>query len=80
MLEIEQKIRKQIALHFKKEEADIGLKDKFTEDLGGDSLDKVEILLRMEKEFEIEIDDFLVKDVNSLEEAIEIAKHYYMKN
>ena len=48
----------------------------FTEDLGGDSLDIVELVMAFEEEFGIEIPDEDAEKISSVQEAIDyIEKH-----
>lgn len=44
----------------------------FTEDLGADSLDIVELILSLEEEFGIEIPDEVASDISTIEEAATI--------
>lgn len=44
--------------------------DRFFEDLCGDSLDTVELVMRLEEEFDIEISDETVADIITVQDAI----------
>jgi acyl carrier protein len=44
---------------------------KFTEDLGADSLDNVELVMAFEEEFECEIPDELAEQITSVQSAID---------
>lgn len=44
--------------------------DRFIEDLSGDSLDTVELVMRLEEEFDIEISDETVADIITVQDAI----------
>jgi acyl carrier protein len=44
----------------------------FTEDLGADSLDIVELILSLEEEFDIEIPDELASEISTIQEAATI--------
>lgn len=41
----------------------------FTEDLGADSLDIVELILSLEEEFDIEIPDEVASEISTIQEA-----------
>ena len=44
--------------------------DRFIEDLRGDSLDTIELVMRLEEEFDIEISDEAVADIITVQDAI----------
>lgn len=44
--------------------------DRFVEDLCGDSLDTIELVMRLEEEFDIEISDETVADIITVQDAI----------
>lgn len=44
----------------------------FTDDLGADSLDIVELILNLEDKFDIEIPDEVAKEITTLEEAAKL--------
>ena len=54
-------------------ESDLKRTDSFTEDLGADSLDIVEIIMALEEEFDIEINETDLTDY-SVGSAIDIVK------
>lgn len=45
--------------------------DRFIEDLSGDSLDTVELVMRLEEEFDIEISDDVAADIITVQDAID---------
>ncbi|MFC3150912.1 acyl carrier protein [Litoribrevibacter euphylliae] len=47
-------------------------KASFTEDLGADSLDTVELVMALEEEFEIEIPDEVAQNVKTVEDVIKL--------
>jgi len=47
-------------------------KAAFTEDLGADSLDTVELVMALEEEFEIEIPDEVAQAVKTVEDVIKL--------
>lgn len=53
------------------DENDITLETKFSDDLGFDSLDTVELLMEFEKEFNIVIEDDEAMDIATVAEVIE---------
>lgn len=54
---IEDKVKKITAEQLQVNEKEVALKSNFTEDLGADSLDEVELLMQFEEAFDIEISD-----------------------
>lgn len=53
---------------------DIELDAHIIHDLGGDSLSAVEIVMEIEEEFDIEIDDNEVEDLESINALVEMIK------
>jgi acyl carrier protein len=52
------------------EVSEIKLESKFTEDLGADSLDVVELVMALEEKFEIEIPDEQAEGIKTVADAI----------
>jgi len=52
------------------DESEVTPEASFTNDLGADSLDTVELIMEFEKEFNIAIPDEQVEKIGSVEEAI----------
>ncbi len=52
------------------EEAKVELKASFTEDLGADSLDTVELVMEFEKEFDIQIPDDAAEKIATVGDAV----------
>lgn len=48
----------------------INLTDHIYDDLGGDSLDMIEVVVALEEEFNLEIPDDAVDDINSVGDAV----------
>jgi len=55
--EFEEKVRNLIAENLTQDPEEVKPDAKFTEDLGADSLDTVELMMAMEENFDIEIPD-----------------------
>lgn len=53
---------------------------RLVEDLGADSLDRIEILMELESEFDIEIDDRYAELVTTVQQAIDIVNRQLIKN
>ena len=51
-------------------EAEVTLEASFTNDLGADSLDTVEIIMEFEKEFDIQIPDDQAENISTVGEAV----------
>jgi acyl carrier protein len=52
-------------------EADIKPESRIVDDLGGDSLDQVEIVMALEDEFEMEIPDHEAEKITTVQQAID---------
>jgi acyl carrier protein len=52
------------------EEAEVKTEAKFTDDLGADSIDTVELIMEFEKEFNITIPDEQAEKISTVGEAI----------
>lgn len=72
-MELEQ-IRKILAEQFSMNEDDITMDTSFTEDIGADSLDLVELVMALEQEFDIEIDDDQVENIKTVGDAVRYIK------
>jgi acyl carrier protein len=57
MSEITKKVTKLIAQKLGVDESEVKLESNFIEDLGADSLDTVELVMELEKEFDVNIPD-----------------------
>lgn len=53
------------------EESEITLKSRIIEDLGGDSLDVVEIVMLVEEEFDLEIPDDVADTADTVNNIVE---------
>ena len=76
MENIEQRVKKIVAEQLGVNEADVKIESSFVDDLGADSLDNVELVMRFEEEFGVEIPDEDAEKIQSVRDAIEyIEKH-----
>lgn len=73
IMELEQ-IKKILAEQFSMNEDDITVDTSFTEDIGADSLDLVELVMALEQEFDIEIDDDEVEKIKTVGDAVRYIK------
>jgi len=67
---IEEKVRKIIVERLGVDESDVTLEASFTEHLGADSLDTVELIMELEKEFNISIPDEQVEQIKTVGDAV----------
>jgi len=67
--EIESKIKQIIVDELGVEETEVTANARFIEDLGADSLDLVELVMRFEEEFGIEIPDEDAEKIQSVRDA-----------
>ena len=76
MAEVQEKIKQIIVDELGVDEAEVTENARFIEDLGADSLDLVELVMRFEEEFDIEIPDEDAEKIQSVNDAIEyITEH-----
>ena len=67
-----QKLQKIIAEYLSIDDTDIVQEMSFIDDLGADSLELFQILMGVEKEFDISIDEETLKDVITVGDLLEI--------
>ena len=70
MSEIESKLKEIIADKLGVDEADVKPEASFTNDLGADSLDTVELIMEFEKSFNITIPDDQAEKITTVGDAI----------
>lgn len=70
MNDVEAKVIKLITEHLDVDPVDVKIHARFTDDLGADSLDQVELIMAFEEEFGIEIPDSSAEGINTVEDAI----------
>ena len=70
MSEIESKVKEIIAHKLGVDEADVKPEASFTNDLGADSLDTVELIMEFEKSFNITIPDDQAEKITTVGDAI----------
>ena len=68
---IEARVKKIVAEQLGVAEADVKNDSSFTEDLGADSLDNVELVMALEEEFETEIPDEEAEKITTVQQAID---------
>lgn len=73
------RIKKIIVDHTDIDENKITLDSSFSDDLGADSLDIVEIIMALEEQFEIEITDEEAQSLNTVKETIEFVNNKLAK-
>jgi len=71
MSEIAQKVKQIIIDKLGVEESEVTPEASFTNDLGADSLDTVELIMEFEKEFNIAIPDDQAEKISTVGQAIE---------
>ena len=70
MSEIEAKVKEIIVEKLGVDEADVTPEASFTNDLGADSLDTVELIMELEKEFDLTIPDEEAEKIVTVGDAI----------
>lgn len=75
---IKERVLKVIDKQLNKDTSQIKLTDRFVEDLGADSLDRVELVMALEDEFEnLEIPDKEAENIKTVQDAIDYAEKHY---
>ena len=73
---IKDRVLKVIDKQLNKDTSEIKLDSRFDEDLGVDSLDRVELVMALEEEFKCEIADEEAEKIKTIQDAIKyIEKH-----
>ena len=67
---IPERVKKLVAENLGVDEADVLLEKKFSEDMGADSLDTVELVMAFEQEFGCEIPDDDAEKIKTVGDAI----------
>jgi len=70
MSEIAEKVKKIIVDKLGVDESEITIEASFTNDLGADSLDTVELIMEFEKEFDLSIPDEQAENIQTVGQAI----------
>lgn len=71
MSDIKSKVTKIIVDKLGVDESDVTLEASFTNDLGADSLDTVELIMEFEKEFNIAIPDDQAEKIGTVGQAVD---------
>ena len=74
MSDIEERVKSIIVKQLGVKEADVKNESKFIEDLGADSLDTVELIMELEKEFDIQIPDDEAEGIATVGDAIKFVE------
>src|SRR5690606_35541734 len=71
MESIEQRVKKIVAEQLGVNEAEIKNESSFLDDLGADSLDRVELVMALEDDFETEIPDEEAEKITTVQQAVD---------
>jgi acyl carrier protein len=75
-MSVEEKVKQIIVEELGVDEPEVTPNARFIEDLGADSLDTVELVMRFEEEFDIEIPDEDAEKIQSVRDAITYIEQY----
>jgi acyl carrier protein len=78
-MSVEEKVKQIIVEELGVDEAEVTLNARFTDDLGADSLDIVELVMRFEEDFEIEIPDEDAEKITNVRDAINYIESHVAK-
>jgi len=74
--EVTEKVKQIISEQLGVDEAEVTASASFTDDLGADSLDQVELVMALEEAFDLEISDEDAEKIRTVQDAIDyIEKH-----
>jgi len=73
-MSVEKKVKEIVAEQLGKDVNDITIQASFIDDLGADSLDIVELVMKMEEEFGIEIPDEEAEKIKTVNDVVEYIK------
>jgi acyl carrier protein len=76
MARIEERVTQIIAQQLHVSEDEVVPEASFTDDLGADSLDLVELVMAMEEEFDVEIPDEDAENIRSVQDAINYVQQH----
>lgn len=76
MAEVAEKVKRIIVDKLGVEEAEITPNASFTNDLGADSLDTVELIMEFEKEFNINISDEEAEKIGTVGQAVQFIEEH----
>ncbi|MBE6302486.1 MAG: acyl carrier protein [Bacteroidales bacterium] len=79
MSEIESRVKSIIVEKFGVAESEVTMEASFTNDLGADSLDTVELIMEIEDEFGISIPDDLAEKISTVGDAIKFVEEEVAK-
>lgn len=79
MSEIEEKVKSIIVDKLGVDEAEVKPEASFTNDLGADSLDTVELIMEFEKQFGISIPDDQAEKISTVGDAIKFIEDHQAK-
>jgi acyl carrier protein len=72
--EVFEKVKKIVSEQLGVEEAEVKPEASFTNDLGADSLDTVELVMALEEEFGVEIPDEAAESIATVQDAVDFIK------
>ena len=74
--QITEKVKAIIVEQLGVDEEEVTLKASFTDDLGADSLDNVELVMALEEEFDVEIPDEEAEKITTVQDAVKYIEEH----
>ena len=71
MASVDEKVKQIIVEQLGVDEAEVTANASFVDDLGADSLDRVELVMAFEEAFDIEIPDGEAEKINTVQDAVQ---------
>ena len=66
-----EKIRDMVSTQFNLDKEEIIMETDFRKDLGADSIDLVELIMSIEEEFDLEVEDEEIENINTVKDAVD---------
>ena len=79
MTDVAERVKKIVVDHFDVKETDVVEGTRIFEDLGADSLDRVELMMVLEEEFALEIPEGPANEVETIDDVVNLIEEHLQK-